>query len=78
MQPKACRQPYLTPEARTLASAARSRSVRVPTLFRFLATIAILGGLAFAGMFALATFVVPTPREMSVTIPATKLQPPNR
>jgi hypothetical protein len=50
----------------------------VPTLFRFLATLAILAGLAFAGMFALATFVVPTPREMSVTIPAAKLQPPNR
>jgi hypothetical protein len=50
----------------------------VPTLFRFLATLVILGGLAFAGMFALATLVVPTPREMSVTIPASKLQPPNR
>lgn len=50
----------------------------VPTLFRFLATLAILGGLVFAGMFALATFVEPTPREMSVTIPASKLQPPPR
>nr|WP_282103707.1 histidine kinase [Methylobacterium sp. 37f] len=47
-------------------------------MFRFLAILAILGGLAFAAMFALATFVVPTPREMSVTIPASKLQPPNR
>jgi len=50
----------------------------VPSLFRFLATIAILGGLIFAGMFALATFVEPTPREMSVTIPASKLQPSNK
>ena len=50
----------------------------MPTLFRFLATIAILAGLVFAGMFALATFVQPTPREMSVTIPNTKLQPGNR
>lgn len=47
----------------------------MPSLFRFLATIAILGGLIFAGMFALATFVEPTPREMSVTIPSSKLQP---
>ena len=47
----------------------------LPTLFRFLATLAILAGLAFAGLFALATFVEPTPREMSVTIPASKLQP---
>jgi len=53
-------------------------STAVPTLFRFLATIAILAGLAFAGMFALATFVEPTPREMSVTIPAAKLQPGGR
>jgi hypothetical protein len=50
----------------------------VPTLFRFLAILAVLGGLAFAGLVALATLVVPTPREMSVTIPASKLQPPGR
>jgi hypothetical protein len=50
----------------------------LPTLFRFLATVAILAGLAFAGLFALATFVEPTPREMSVTIPGSKLQPGNR
>ena len=63
---------------RSFSHAPRSRFVRVPTLFRFLATLAILGGLAFAGLFALATLVVPTPREMSVTIPASKLQPPGR
>ena len=53
-------------------------STAVPTLFRFFATLAILAGLVFAGMFALATFVTPTPREMSVTIPASKLQPGGR
>jgi hypothetical protein len=47
----------------------------VPTLFRFLAFVAILAGLAFAAMFALATFVQPSPREISVTIPNSKLQP---
>ncbi len=50
----------------------------MPSLLRFLATIAILAGLVFAGMFALATFVEPTPREMSVTIPNSKLQPSNK
>ncbi len=50
-------------------------STDVPTLFRFFATLAILAGLVFAAMFALANFVQPTPREMSVTIPASKLQP---
>ncbi|CAO4140942.1 hypothetical protein DHODJN_03650 [Methylorubrum extorquens] len=54
------------------------RPVPLPTLFRFLATIAILAGLVFAGMFALATFVEPTPREISVTIPPSKLQPGGR
>lgn len=47
----------------------------MPTLFRFFATLAILAGLVFAAMFALATFVEPTPREISVAIPAAKLQP---
>ena len=46
----------------------------MPTLFRFLAVVAILGGVAFAAMFALATFVEPEPREMTHTIPASKLQ----
>lgn len=61
---------YLRPSARG--------STDVPTLFRFFATIAILAGLVFAAMFALANFVVPTPREMTVTIPASKLQPGSR
>jgi hypothetical protein len=47
----------------------------MPTLFRFLAVIAVIAGLAFAAMFALATFVQPEPREMTVTIPNSKLQP---
>ena len=46
----------------------------MPTLFRFLAVLAVLGGLGFAAMFALATLVEPEPREMTVTIPNSKLQ----
>ena len=45
----------------------------MPTLFRFLAVIAVIGGLAFAAMFALATFVEPEPREITVTIPNSKI-----
>jgi hypothetical protein len=45
----------------------------MPTLFRFLVVIAVIAGLAFAAMFALATFVNPEPREMTVTIPSNKL-----
>ena len=47
----------------------------MPTLFRFLAVIAVIAGLAFAAMFALATFVQPEPREITVTIPNSRLQP---
>jgi hypothetical protein len=40
----------------------------VPTLFRFLLVVAILAGLGFAAMFALATFVKPDPREITVPV----------
>jgi hypothetical protein len=46
----------------------------MPTLFRFLAVIAVIAGLGFAAMFALATFVQPEPREMTVTIPNSRFQ----
>ncbi len=45
----------------------------MPTVFRFLIVVAVLAGLAFAGMFALATLVEPQPREMTVTIPSSRL-----
>jgi hypothetical protein len=47
----------------------------VPTLFRFVAVLAILGGLVFGGMLALVTFVTPEPREMIEVVPPAKLQP---
>ena len=50
-----------------------SRGFQVPTLLRFLFVIAVLAGLGFAAMFALATLVEPEPREMTVTIPASRL-----
>lgn len=40
----------------------------MPSLFRFLTVVGILGGIVYAGVYALATFVEPKPREMSVTI----------
>ncbi len=45
----------------------------MPTLFRFLVVIAVLAGLGFAAIFALATFVEPQPREMTTTIPPNRL-----
>ena len=44
----------------------------MPSLFRFLTAVAIIAGVVYGAIFALATFVNPKPREMTVTIPADK------
>lgn len=44
----------------------------MPSLFRFLSVVAVLGGLIYGGIFALANFVNPKPREMTVSIPPDK------
>jgi hypothetical protein len=41
----------------------------MPSLFRFLLIVGILGGLGYGALFALATFVEPKPRQITVTIP---------
>jgi uncharacterized membrane protein YdfJ with MMPL/SSD domain len=48
----------------------------MPSLIRFLVICAILAGCVYGGMFALATFVHPNQREMTVRIPPSKLQQP--
>jgi hypothetical protein len=53
-----------------------AQGTSVPTLIRFLVVLAVIAGLGFAAMFALATLVEPEPREMSVTIPTSR--PPGR
>lgn len=45
----------------------------MPTLFRLLITVLFLGGLVYAGMFALVTFVQPEPKTVSVRIPTRDL-----
>jgi hypothetical protein len=45
----------------------------MPTLFRFLVVVGLLGGLGYLGMFALSRYVDPHPREMTVIIPPDKL-----
>lgn len=44
----------------------------MPSLFRFLVFVALIGGLAYFGVFALANFVKYQPREISVTVPPDK------
>ena len=40
----------------------------MPSLFRFLTVVAIICGIVYGVVFALANFVNPKPREMTFTI----------
>lgn len=40
----------------------------MPSLFRFIVFVGLLGGMAYGAMFSLANFITPTPREITVTI----------
>lgn len=44
----------------------------MPTLFRFLTAIAVIGGIIYGAIFALANFVGPKSREISVMVPPDK------
>ncbi|HEX9211047.1 MAG TPA: histidine kinase [Bradyrhizobium sp.] len=44
----------------------------MPSLFRFLTVVAVLAGIVYGVVFALANFVNPKSREMTVTIPPDK------
>lgn len=45
----------------------------MPTLFRLLMTIAVIVGIGYGAMYALATFVEPNIGEMTVRIPPDRL-----
>lgn len=47
----------------------------MPSLIRFLFTLAVLGGMVYGAMWALVLYVEPKPREMSVRIPADRVNP---
>lgn len=44
----------------------------MPTLFKFVTFLAVLGGVAFGGMLAVVAFVEPEPREMIIIVPPSK------
>jgi hypothetical protein len=44
----------------------------MPSLLRFLSVVAILAAIVYGGIYALAHFVEPRPREISVSIPPEK------
>jgi hypothetical protein len=45
----------------------------MPSLFRFLAVLAVIAGVLYGGLFALVHFYDPAPREITVSIPPDKL-----
>lgn len=47
----------------------------MPSLFRFLFILAVLAGLGYGALVALTIMVEPNQREMTVKIPAKKLNP---
>ncbi|HXW24298.1 MAG TPA: histidine kinase [Xanthobacteraceae bacterium] len=49
----------------------------MPSLFRLIVVLGLLGGLVYGAMFALANFVEPKPREFSVTVPPDRFVKPH-
>jgi len=45
----------------------------MPSLFRFLVVLGVVAAVIYGGLWALAHFVEPKPREMTVTIPQDRL-----
>ena len=48
----------------------------MPSLFRFLVVVGIIFAIGYGGIFALANFVKPKPREISVTLPPDRFYKP--
>jgi hypothetical protein len=49
----------------------------MPSLFRLIVALGVIGGLIYGAMFALANFVEPKPREISVTVPPDRFVKPH-
>jgi hypothetical protein len=45
----------------------------MPSLFRFLIVVGIIGGIVYAAIVTLATMVEPQPREITVTVPPDRM-----
>jgi hypothetical protein len=45
----------------------------MPSLFRFLIVVGLLGGIGYGALYALANFTNPSPREITVIIPPNQL-----
>lgn len=56
------------------APGTRESCLVMPSLIRFVLVVAVLAGLVYAGMWALATFVDVQPRPMEQAIPPAKFK----
>jgi hypothetical protein len=56
----------------TYRRTSQSEYLPMPSLLRFLTVIAIAAAAIYAGLYSLAHFVHPKPREISVSIPPDK------
>ena len=48
----------------------------MPSLLRFLSIVGVLIGVIYGAIYALASFIEPTPREITVTVPRDILTKP--
>ena len=46
----------------------------MPSLFRFLAVAGVLGGVIAGGLYVLAEFFQPTPKETTTAVPGVKVR----
>jgi len=46
----------------------------MPSLFRFLVVAGIAGGVVFGGLYVMAVFFEPEPRETSTPVPGVKVR----
>ncbi len=46
----------------------------MPSLFRFLFTLGVIGGLVFSGLYVLATYFEPEPQVVEHTITGVKIR----
>ena len=46
----------------------------MPSLFRFLAVAVVLGAVTFGGLYVLAEYFQPTPKETTSSVPGVKVR----
>jgi hypothetical protein len=52
----------------------RTAGYQMPSLFRFLVVAGTLSAIAFGGLYVLATYFEPEPREVSKSLPGVKIR----